>query len=132
MFDVIETSELDIVDIAPRIKVLNDSINILQEDKNNLNRTSQQKELPKFTEKELKPYVRDIQKTLKLGSIVEQKTFIRSFIKKIWIDYPTVTIEYTIPLNKFNNANKEVLVIAKNGGPIWTRTRDLILIRDAL
>ena len=59
-----------------------------------------------------------------MGSIFEQKSFIRSFIKRIWIDYPTATIEYTVPINKGNspdNGKKEVLALAKNGLPLETR-----------
>lgn len=41
----------------------------------------------------------------------ERKAFIRLFIKKIIIDYPTVTIEYTITINSENKLDKEVLVI---------------------
>jgi hypothetical protein len=53
-----------------------------------------------------------------MGSLFEKKSFIRSFIKRIWIDYPTATIEYAVPINKGNgpdNGKKEVLALAKNG-----------------
>ena len=53
-----------------------------------------------------------------MGFIFEQKSFIRSFIKRIWIDYLTATIENTVPINKGNgpdNGTKEVLILAKNG-----------------
>jgi hypothetical protein len=54
-------------------------------------------------------------KTLIEGTIVERKAFIRSFIKKITVGYPTVEIEYTIPLDKEKKLDKEVLVINKLG-----------------
>ena len=51
------------------------------------------------------------------GAIVERKAFIRSLIKKITIDYPTATIEYTIPMDKDKKLDKEVLVINSVGCP---------------
>ena len=51
------------------------------------------------------------------GTIAERKAFIRSFIKRIIIDYPTATIEYTIPLDEEKKLDKEVLVINKTGWP---------------
>ena len=38
-------------------------------------------------------------------------------LKRIWIDYPIVTIEYTIPLNKNADLSTEVTVFAKVGSP---------------
>ena len=52
-----------------------------------------------------------------IGIIAERKTFIRSFIKKIWIDYPVITIEYTIPISKSDDSNKEVLICNRLGCP---------------
>jgi hypothetical protein len=43
-------------------------------------------------------YVDDLQETLLKGSISEKKGFLRSFIKEISIDYPTLEIECTLPL----------------------------------
>jgi hypothetical protein len=65
--------------------------------------------------------LKDFTRILSMGSIFEQKSFIRSFIKRIWIDYPTATIEYTVPINKGkgqDNGKKEVLALAKNALPI--------------
>ena len=44
---------------------------------------------------------------------------------KIWIDYSTVTIEYTIPINKDDNSDKEILVFtnADWGGLIRTSSK---------
>lgn len=47
-------------------------------------------------------------------SPAEQKAFVRSFIKKIWIDYPTIAIEYTFPIDN-EGSNSEVLIINRSG-----------------
>jgi hypothetical protein len=125
LFDTIETSDLDISDITPRIKRLNGEIEKLEEDRARLEAKLSRRDFPDLDDEELKPYIKDFTKILSMGSIFEQKSFIRSFIKRIWIDYPTATIEYTVPINKGNgpdNGKKEVLALAKNGLPQRTST----------
>ncbi len=118
LFDILEKSEdLNISDVAPRLKKLNNDISKLESEKDNLEVTVSQNELPEFTEDDLGPYIGDLHNILVLGSITEQKTFIKSFIKKIFIDYPTAVIEYTLPLSIFDNSKKEVLVFAHHGSP---------------
>ena len=125
LFDTIETSDLDISDITPRIKRLNGEIEKLEEEKARLEAKLSQREIPDLDDDELEPYIKDFTRTLNMGSLFEKKSFIRSFIKRIWIDYPTATIEYTVPINKGkgpDNGKKEVLALAKNGLPKETRT----------
>jgi site-specific DNA recombinase len=123
LFDTIETSDLDISDITPRIKRLNAEIEKLEEDKAKLELRISRNDFPDLDDTELEPYIKDFTRTLNMGSLFEKKSFIRSFIKRIWIDYPTATIEYTVPINKGNgpdNGKKEVLALAKNGLPSKT------------
>jgi hypothetical protein len=81
-----------------------------------------QNKIPSFTKNELENYIEDFSQILIEGSVTKKKAFISSFIKKICIDYPTVTIEYTIPINKNDNSNTEVLVYAKSGWADRIRT----------
>lgn len=116
LFKIIESTEdLNITDFAPRIKELNSEIEKLEKDKLELQFKLDLNGFPKVSEKDIKPYVRDLQNTLKTGSIVEQKAFLRSFINKIIIDNKTATIEYTFPVNKQGKNNQEVLALAANG-----------------
>ena len=51
---------------------------------------------------------------------MERRGFIRSFIKKIDVDYPHATVEYTVPLpekNKDSASNFEVLSLVQSGVP---------------
>jgi len=128
LFDSIETSILDINDIAPRLKELNKKISELENKKYLLELESTQDKIPIFTIKELKNYIEDFNHILIEGSIAKRKAFISSFIKKILIDYPTVTIEYTIPINKDDNSNKEVLVFTNSGWGERIRTPNIVLI----
>ena len=115
LYDSIETSILEINDIAPRLKELNEQISELENKKYLLELENTQNKIPAFTTNELRNYIEDFSQILIEGSLSKRKAFISSFIKKIWIDYPTVTIEYTIPINKQDNSNKEVLVFTNTG-----------------
>ena len=115
LYDSIETSSLDINDIAPRLKELNIQIDELENRKKLLELENTQNKIPTFTKNELKNYIKDFNLILTEGSVSKKKIFISSFIKKILIDYPTITIEYTIPINKKDSSNTEVLVYAKSG-----------------
>lgn len=117
LYDFIETSNSEMGDISPRLKELNKNINELENKKDILELENTQNRIPIFTINELKKYIKDFCQIITEGSITKKKIFISSFIKKIWIDYPTVTIEYTIPINKQENSNTEVLVYTNNGSP---------------
>lgn len=64
-------------------------------------------------------YVEDLRALLSKGSVMEQKSFPRSFIKRIAVELPHVTIDYTISLKttKTEPSASEVLSFAYSGGP---------------
>jgi hypothetical protein len=74
-----------------------------------------------MTDAELRPYVLDLQETLMKGTILERKSFIRTFVKEIRIDYPNLELEYTIPLfipSKRTSSTEEVLSLQQIGSPM--------------
>lgn len=121
-------SGLDISDISPRLKNLNEELADAKRQKEYLELKLEQREYPEADAAALKPYVSELYKTLKKGPLFERKAFIRSFVKKIHIDYPDATLEYTIPINaESKNPNKEVLASALNGSPARARTSDKVI-----
>ena len=118
-YRVFEDSEdINISDIAPRIKDLKDEIEKLGGEKIELHYKLELNKPPKLTEQEIEPYLNELREILLLSSITEQKSFIRSFIRKISLDRESATIEYTFPINpNEKSSNKEVLVLASNGSP---------------
>jgi len=73
---------------------------------------------------EVKRYVEDLRETLETGSLMEQKGFLRSFIKRIDLDHPNAEIEYTVPMTppkQKEPLRREVLPIVQNGSPGRTR-----------
>ncbi len=124
LFETIETARVELTDIAPRLKALNDEIADYKRQREYLELKLERGDYPKPTEENMKPYVADLQKTLLKGSLFERKSFIRSFIKQIIIEYPHAVIEYTIPLNKESeNPRTEVLAFNLNGSPRHTPER---------
>lgn len=126
LFETIETAKVELADIAPRLKELNDEVAEYKRQREYLELKLERGDYPKPTDESLKPYVADLQKTLLKGSLFERKSFIRSFIKQIVIEYPHAVVEYTIPLKteSENPRNMEVLAFNLNGSPAWDRTRD--------
>ena len=61
--------------------------------------------------------------TLRDGSIIRRKAFLRSFIKRIGIRDKEAEIEYTCPIGFSRGRRTEVLPIVRNGDPIGNRTR---------
>ena len=108
------------LDIAPRIKELNHEIDHLNNSKMALDIKLLEKVF--LSENEILPYLDDLRATLDLGTIGERKSFIRSFIKKIWIDYPTATIENTTNnTQRFQSILHQFSTIYSNGYELFQR-----------
>jgi hypothetical protein len=86
----------------------------------------------------VKAYAEDLQRLLSEGSLTERKTFIKSFVKQVIVLPDVAVIHYTagrgrlMPLPPDQVEKDRVLCIVHDGGPGWTRTNDLSLIRTAL
>ena len=48
----------------------------------------------------IRPFVKDLKNVLGKGSVVEQKSFLRSLVKKVEVRTREIAIEYTLPLGK--------------------------------
>ncbi len=66
---------------------------------------------------EIRAWVQDLRALLNTGSIMEQKTFLGPFIKKVTVKQRKVTIDYTIPIHGANTGSptREVLPLIQNG-----------------
>ena len=79
-------------------------------------------------------YVGELHDLLREWSLAERGAFIRSFVKEIRVTGNEAVLTYTIPIlsEKVTFEKEEILPIVQHGGPSWSRTRDLSLIRTAL
>lgn len=64
----------------------------------------------------------DLKKLLNQGTILEQKSFIQSFVKRIFVNHPEVKIEYNLLIIKEigRSSKTEVLPIEQTGSSYWT------------
>jgi len=121
LYDIIESGKLEIDDIAPRLKDLNHQIET--QERNHRETLEKIQSPPKldFSLSKLKTYVSDLKQLLNEGSIIEQKSFIQSFVKRIVVNQSKIKIEYTLPIiNKIDRTStKEVLSMVQSGSPYW-------------
>jgi DNA invertase Pin-like site-specific DNA recombinase len=119
LYDTLETGKLNVDDLAPRIRSLKQRIDDLERKRNEILESIDNPDALLFDMETIKYYVRDLMDLLKAGTIVEQRSFLRSFIQRITVNLPTITIDYTIPINKkiAEPPYMEVLPIVQNGSP---------------
>ena len=78
--------------------------------------------------------VKDLKAILSKGTLMEQKAFLRSFIKRIDFEPEQVAIHYTIPMliEKDRTSEQEALSIGQRGEPWRIRTADTLIKSQAL
>ncbi len=121
-YELIESQAVLMPDIAPRLRELNSdkAALLLEQSKCEAMARRAASEMPSV--EVVKGYVTDLRDTLREGSIMQQKAFLRSFIKRIGVKDDQAEIEYTCPMGLSGNGRNEVLSVAKNGSKGRTRT----------
>lgn len=98
LYDALETGDFTSRDLAPRIQSLIQKKDELSKAEAEI----QVRLLSKVTElsdpKTIVRYAEDLRSLLEHSSIMEQRTFLRSFVREIVVTQAKVTIEYTLPL----------------------------------
>ncbi len=112
-------------DAAPRIRELRAEQSRLQRARDEVISEPEDMQSNKLNAEMVLNYVQDLKALLSNGTFMEQKTFLRSFIKRLDYEPGSVTIHYTVPLpdNKHANAKVEVLPFEQSGGPFVIVTR---------
>ena len=84
-------------------------------------------ELPDF--RLIQKYVEDIRKLLAESPIIEQKAFLKSFVKDIQVGKDTVTVNYNLPMPpaRSDRDTVGVLPFVTNGRPYRSRTCDTLI-----
>jgi site-specific DNA recombinase len=118
-YNALETGNLEVKDLAPRIKELKAQIDDMERKRLDLTESVQGAKVGLLEAPVVKAYVSDLKGLLSKGSIVEQKSFLRSFIKRVEVNLPQVVIDYTIPLatKKVEPLAREVLPFEYSGSP---------------
>ncbi len=135
----VESTDLDMADASERIlehRHRREQLEAAAEDARAV--LSQRRELLDSADV-IAAFARDMSEFLKTSELTETKTFVRSFVKEVLVRPGGATIIYTIPTPEDSPiGGKDIAEIALNGGvrsigygggPGWTRTIDLGLIR---
>jgi site-specific DNA recombinase len=126
LYAALETGKMDIEDLAPRIKELRAQQKELTRKQSDL-LDEMNDDAPHILSLDtITEYVTSLKELLSSSSFLEQKSFLRTFVKRIELNEPQVVIDYTIPL-PINGltTTEEVLCINKLGSPSRTRTYNL-------
>jgi site-specific DNA recombinase len=123
LYDALETGKVSLDDLAPRIKKL-------RSHQDELSKTRLQIEAEKITQgikyvdaQVVKSYANDLKGLLEETDIVESKSFLRSFIKRIDINKDKVAVSYNLPIpNEEETQTAGVLPMVTPGGEGGTRT----------
>ena len=134
LYDAIETGRLEDTDIAPRIKQLRERRDNLQNRRWELEWQLKDRKVELADLQTVKRYVDDLRSLLSDGSIIERKSFIKSFVKEVKVTGNQACLTYTIPISKGGTTQEQIAVLptVQHGGPLWTRTTDPGLIRTVL
>ena len=134
LYDSLQTGKVELADLAPRIKDLRARQERLLARKAELETLLSDRRVELATPEVVRSYVADLHSLLANSELVERRAFIRSFVKEVRVTGDEVVITYTMPLTPDGSSMDRVGVLptVRHGGPFWTRTRDLSLIRTAL
>jgi hypothetical protein len=128
LYGALETDQLSLEDVAPRIKELRLQLLELESWKE---REAVSNEAIRLTREEITRCALDLQTIMASGSIRERKSFLRSFIRKVTIPHQGNNdggeIEYTLPLPEHvhdseRNISREVLSAVQCGSPPSIKT----------
>ena len=124
LYDALETGKISIDLLAPRIRELKERQDRLQARQDELHMLLTGEKAEVATQQEVAECAADLRELLQEGSLVERKTFVRSFVNEVRVTGEQVLVNYTIPVSpsKLKGEKNPVLDIVRYGGEGGTRT----------
>ncbi len=134
LYDALETGELELDDLAPRIKELKTRQDELNKAKIQIEAEMVARGVEQVDTAIVKAYAQDLRALLEEADFTERKAFLRSFIKRIEVNKEQVTIYYNLPTPQDVPLREQVgvLPIDTLGGAEGIRTPDLRRAKAAL
>ena len=134
LYDALETGQVQIADLAPRISQLRQQHEQLQAKRLELETQLSDRKVELADANTVALYVTDLRNLLSDSALVEKKSFVRSFVKEVKVTGDEVLLKYTLPMLPKGVCEEKfsVLSIGHDGGPLWIRTTDPSLIRTVL
>jgi len=132
-YDALESGEIGLQDLAPRIKELREQIREGGRTKDALVAGIDHQQTSRVELKTILSYAKQLRSTLDLGTALERKAFLGSFIEEIHVRKDRVQIRYRLPLQAQEAEGLEppVLVTLASGGGGGNRTRVRNCFRSA-
>lgn len=129
LYDALETGQIQLADLAPRIQQLRHRHDQLQAARLELEQQLSDRRVELADEKTVSGYVSDLHNLLSESSLAEKKSFVRSFVKEVKVTGDEVLLTYTMPmLSKGITEEKlPVLSIVHYGGRYCTIRGTFIL-----
>jgi site-specific DNA recombinase len=124
VYDALETGKIPIDLLATRLRELKERQDKLHGRKNELYMLMTGEKAEVATQQEVAKCAADFQELLEEGSLMEKKTFIRSFVDEVRVTGDQVLVNYRLPVSlpKGNAEQSPVLDIVHYGGEGGTRT----------
>ena len=124
LYEAIETSELTLEVLSPRILSLRHREEQLEAARDDAERQLEQRRVELPTTEEIKEYVADFREFLEEGTIPECKALIRNFVEGIEVNGDEAVLTYTIPMpnDGVTTESASVLDFVKSGPPKRNRT----------
>ncbi len=142
LYHLMETTELDISDVLPRVREHKERSERLEQAASEARAGLSERRAVLDDVDTITAYAEDMSEFLATSELTESKAFIRSFVKEIAVAPGAATIRYTIPMpgdSPLGGSEAEevalggpVLSTVKSGGRYWIRTSDLCDVNAAL
>ena len=133
LYHLMETTELDISDVLPRIRDHKERRERLEQAASEARAALSQRREVLDDVDTITAYAEEMREFLGTSELTESKAFINSFVKEIAVAPGAATIRYTIPMpqdSPVRGGKAEdvalggpVLSTVKSGGPDWTKSR---------
>ena len=125
LYEALETSELTLEVLSPRIFSLRHREEQLEAAREDAETQLEQRRVELPTTEEIKGYVADFREFLQEGTFPERKALIRNFVEGIEVVGDEATLAYTVPMPKdgVKRESASVLDFVQSGPPFWTIVR---------
>ena len=117
LYDAIETSELTLEVLSPRIFSLRHREEQLEAASEDVESQLEQRRVELPTTEEIKGYVADFREFLQEGTFPERKSLIRNFVESINVVGDEATLTYTIPISQ--STPKTAVLVGGRPEPSW-------------
>ncbi len=142
IWQFVETTDIETADAADRIREHRERQGQLETAAQDARAMLADRRLMLDSADTIAAFAKEMSEFLKTSELTETKAFVRSFVKEVVVRPGKAEIVYTIPTPEHSPIggadaseialNGGVMNSVRSGGPGWTRTNDLGLIRTAL